>query len=156
MVPTENLKNDFLSLFKKAVIRGMMVLMAANTTSALANGTHEAAHPDGTKISAAPHHTKWNHKNQHEWFGECNSEGPQSPTSLRDTDHTKGTTIQIKSAAAPLRIQNTGHAIRILFPEGSTARIDGTENIIKELHFHTPGEHPINGRIYPGEAHVVT
>lgn len=53
-------------------------------------------------------------------------------------------------------IENLGHTIQLNFAEGSSATIDGKVYKFKQLHFHTPSEHLIDGVTYPMEMHVVT
>lgn len=57
--------------------------------------------------------------------------------------------------AAPELLQNKGDTIELDFPSGSTVGFDGREYELKQLHFHTPSEHQIDGVTYPMEMHVV-
>lgn len=58
--------------------------------------------------------------------------------------------------ADPNYLSNTGETIKLEFPEGSTASFDGRDYEIKQVHFHTPSEHQIDGVTYPMELHVVS
>ena len=58
--------------------------------------------------------------------------------------------------AHPNYLSNTGDTIKLEFPEGSTVSFDGREYEIKQVHFHTPSEHQIDGITYPMELHVVS
>lgn len=57
--------------------------------------------------------------------------------------------------AEPEFLENKGHTIELDFPRGSTIAFDGREYQLKQLHFHTPSEHQIDGITYPMELHVV-
>ncbi|MFW2389212.1 MAG: carbonic anhydrase family protein [Polyangiales bacterium] len=57
--------------------------------------------------------------------------------------------------AEPTSLVNKGHTIELDFPEGSSITFDGAEYQLKQLHFHTPSEHQIDGVTYPMELHVV-
>ncbi|MDH3727261.1 MAG: carbonic anhydrase family protein [Myxococcales bacterium] len=57
--------------------------------------------------------------------------------------------------AEPEYMENRGHTIELDFPRGSTITFDGREYELKQLHFHTPSEHQIDGITYPMELHVV-
>ena len=57
--------------------------------------------------------------------------------------------------ADPDYLENKGHTIELDFPKGSTITFDGREYELKQVHFHTPSEHQVDGVIYPLEAHVV-
>lgn len=57
--------------------------------------------------------------------------------------------------AEPEYLANKGHTIELDFPRGSTIAFDGREYELKQLHFHTPSEHQIDGITYPMELHAV-
>jgi carbonic anhydrase len=57
--------------------------------------------------------------------------------------------------ADPNYLENKGHTIELDFPRGSSITYDGMEYGLKQLHFHTPSEHQIDGVTYPMEMHVV-
>lgn len=53
------------------------------------------------------------------------------------------------------KIENLGHTVQLDFAEGSTIVQDDTTFSFKQLHFHTPSEHLIDGMTYPMEMHIV-
>lgn len=53
-------------------------------------------------------------------------------------------------------VQNLGHTVQLDFSEGSTISYDGLTYTFKQIHFHTPSEHLIDGITFPMEMHVVT
>ena len=57
--------------------------------------------------------------------------------------------------ASPKYLENKGHTIELDFPQGSSITFDGKEYQLKQLHFHTPSEHQIDGITFPMEMHVV-
>jgi carbonic anhydrase len=57
--------------------------------------------------------------------------------------------------AEPRHLENKGTTIELDFPEGSSITFDGQEYQLKQLHFHTPSEHQIDGITYPMEMHIV-
>jgi len=57
--------------------------------------------------------------------------------------------------ADPNYLENKGHTIELDFPHGSSMTFDGREYELKQLHFHTPSEHQIDGVTYPMEGHIV-
>ena len=57
--------------------------------------------------------------------------------------------------ADPDFLENKGHTIQLDFPSGSTISFDGRDYALKQVHFHTPSEHQIDGITYPMEMHVV-
>jgi carbonic anhydrase len=52
-------------------------------------------------------------------------------------------------------IENTGHSVQLDFAEGSTITADNETFDFKQMHFHTPSEHLIDGMTYPMELHIV-
>ena len=52
-------------------------------------------------------------------------------------------------------ITNLGHTIQADFEPGSSMEYDGLTYELKQLHFHTPSEHLIDGITYPMEMHMV-
>lgn len=50
---------------------------------------------------------------------------------------------------------NTGHTLKIAYPEGNALTLDGRRYALKQVHFHTPSEYTIDGQRYPMEAHLV-
>jgi carbonic anhydrase len=53
------------------------------------------------------------------------------------------------------KVQNLGHTVQLDFEAGSTVNVDGKIFEFKQVHFHTPAEHLIDGITYPMEMHVV-
>jgi carbonic anhydrase len=81
----------------------------------------------------------------------------QSPVNIL-SDETKGGQHQIAvnyHHADPEYLDNKGTTIELDFPEGSSITFDGREYKLKQLHFHTPSEHQIDGVTYPMELHIV-
>lgn len=53
------------------------------------------------------------------------------------------------------KVDNLGHTIQLDFEEGNTITIDQKTYEFKQIHFHTPAEHLIDGITYPMEMHIV-
>jgi len=52
-------------------------------------------------------------------------------------------------------VENLGHTIQLDFTGESAFTIDGKSYRFRQLHFHTPSEHLIDGMTFPMEMHVV-
>jgi carbonic anhydrase len=52
-------------------------------------------------------------------------------------------------------VENLGHTIQLDLEPGNTITIDERTFDFKQMHFHTPSEHLIDGITYPMEMHVV-
>ena len=53
-------------------------------------------------------------------------------------------------------IENLGHTIQVDFAKGSITLVNGNSYELKQLHFHTPSEHLIDGMTFPMEMHIVS
>jgi len=53
------------------------------------------------------------------------------------------------------KVENLGHTVQLDFQEGNTITIDQKTYEFKQIHFHTPAEHLIDGITYPLEMHIV-
>lgn len=52
-------------------------------------------------------------------------------------------------------VKNDGHSIKFAFESGDSIRYKNDIYYLKQIHFHEPAEHKINGLIYPIEIHLV-
>ena len=53
------------------------------------------------------------------------------------------------------KVDNNGHSIQFNFDEGDSINYYNKTYYLKQIHFHEPSEHKINGVIYPIEMHLV-
>ncbi|WP_027137562.1 carbonic anhydrase [Gaetbulibacter saemankumensis] len=53
------------------------------------------------------------------------------------------------------KVINNGHTIQFDFESGDSISYLGDTHYLKQIHFHEPSEHKINGIIYPIETHLV-
>ncbi|KAG6526005.1 hypothetical protein ZIOFF_015979 [Zingiber officinale] len=97
--------------------------------------------------------------NIHKEWAACGQGQMQSPVDLSDDR------VEILPLLGFLRrsyrpaatvLKNRGHDIMLRF-EGNagSVRIDGSEYALKQLHWHSPSEHTINGRRFHMELHMV-
>jgi len=84
----------------------------------------------------------------------------QSPINIinKDTDSLPSDN-QLKIFYSPKtyisKVQNNGHSIQFDFEEGDSIHYKNNIYYLKQIHFHEPSEHKINGIIYPIEMHLV-
>lgn len=90
-----------------------------------------------------------------EWH--CGSEPMQSPIDIRPPFVTeRGKPITVRYQTTPVTVKNSGHDFRVLPKESNSISFDGVEATLDNVHFHTPAEHIINGRLpLAGEIHFV-
>jgi len=53
------------------------------------------------------------------------------------------------------KVENNGHSIQFDFEAGDSINYKNETYYLKQIHFHEPSEHRINGIIYPIETHLV-
>ncbi|MFS4481406.1 carbonic anhydrase [Hyunsoonleella sp. 2307UL5-6] len=53
------------------------------------------------------------------------------------------------------KVENNGHSIQFDFEAGDSINYKNETYYLKQIHFHEPSEHKINGLIYPIEIHLV-
>ena len=79
----------------------------------------------------------------------------QSPVNLDRFAEAELKPIQFDYAATGIEVVNNGHTVQVNSAEGSQITVDGRVYGLKQLHFHAPSEHHINGEAFPLEAHFV-
>lgn len=90
---------------------------------------------------------------------DCNGHH-QSPINIihKDVDSVKiNNDLAIYYAPTTLlkEVENNGHSIQFDFESGDSINYQGKTFYLKQIHFHEPSEHRINGMIYPIEMHLV-
>ena len=63
--------------------------------------------------------------------------------------------IQTFYKSSRAKVINNGHSIQINLPNAGFAELDGEDYALLQIHFHTPGEEKVDGKIYPFNAHLV-
>lgn len=87
----------------------------------------------------------------------CSTGSRQSPIDLTGADRTRLRNPRLTLSEATGHVHDTGHAL--LFTPQDTGRqrmtLGGRTYTFRQMHHHTPGEHQVDGRLYPAEAHLV-
>ena len=81
----------------------------------------------------------------------------QSPINILSNEvHDEGRhNITVNFNGAINKIENLGHTVQLDIEPGNTITLDGTTFDFKQIHFHTPSEHLVDGMTFPMEMHVV-
>ena len=81
----------------------------------------------------------------------------QSPINILSREAEEGGThnITFNFTGEINKVENLGHTVQLDFEPGNTITADGNTYEFKQLHFHTPSEHLVDGVTYPMEMHVV-
>lgn len=84
----------------------------------------------------------------------------QSPINIihKQADSVQGTSdlkIHYSPSTYIEKVENNGHSIQFNFEAGDSIHYKNDTYFLKQIHFHEPSEHKINGIIYPIEIHLV-
>jgi carbonic anhydrase len=85
----------------------------------------------------------------------CNGGKNQSPVDLTGLINAELPPLYFNYTHGPNELLNDGHTVHVHFPPGNTLTLNEHSFELKELHFHTPSEHHIEGRAFPLEGHLV-
>ncbi|WP_428356236.1 carbonic anhydrase family protein [Methyloprofundus sp.] len=98
------------------------------------------------------------HANQESYFIPGLDHGLiQSPINIlsAQTDIARAHEITLHFQDKINAVENLGHTVQLDFAQGSTVSSGGMEYELKQMHFHTPSEHLIDGMTFPMELHIV-
>lgn len=90
----------------------------------------------------------------------CNG-SHQSPVNIirtnskPDTDSNLSLALHYNPETEVYDVVNNGHSIQFGFAAGDEIEFNGNRYALKQLHFHEPSEHTLNGVRYPIEMHMV-
>lgn len=90
---------------------------------------------------------------------QCDSQH-QSPINIIETKTTINSTatdlnIMYSPNTVLNKVENNGHSIQFDFNPGDSIQYKNNTYFLKQIHFHEPAEHLINGIKYPIEIHLV-
>ena len=133
--------------------------------------TAERAPEPAAKVAAKPavkgedkHKTHWTYQGKtgpDNWgklspeFATCASGRNQSPVNIDATTHASLKPLKSIQKFAAKDIANNGHSVQVNFKEGNMLVLDSGAYQMKQVHFHSPSENTIHGKIFPLEAHFV-
>ena len=85
----------------------------------------------------------------------CDSGHRQSPIDITATTRQKLPALNFDYKAAPLKLADDGHTVRVRFANGSQLHIGKQRYTLQQFHFHTPGGDRIAGEEFPMAAHLL-
>ena len=91
----------------------------------------------------------------HGEFRLCGEGNSQSPIDISSYQAADGPGLKFDYASESVRILRLGHAVQAVFAPGSELRRGTRAWQLDQLHYHTPGEHTINGHRAAMELHLV-
>lgn len=85
----------------------------------------------------------------------CDTGRNQSPVNIQVALHAPMLPLKMSQRFPAKEIFNDSHTVKVNFSKGNILVLDGIAYHLKQLDFHTPSEHQINGKSFPMEAHFV-
>lgn len=117
-----------------------------------------ASNPDAVEPAAAPH-AQWSYEGEHgpaHWaasFPECAGTA-QSPIDLTGAEPAELMPLQFGYREAEGRVRDLGHAIQVDI-DGGALQVGDDRYELRQIHFHAPSEHTIDGKAADAAAHFV-
>ncbi len=112
--------------------------------------TTEAAHW-GYSGTEAPQH--WGCLS--EAYRPCSEGVEQSPVNITACEPGEGPGLAFDYHGQPVTARNNGHTVYLDFASGNTLDIDGQSYELQGIHYHSPGEHEVEGERFAAELHLV-
>lgn len=85
----------------------------------------------------------------------CDQGRRQSPIDIVETQKQNLPPIEFRYRAAPLRLVNDGHTVRVRIANGSHILLGRERYTLQQIHFHTPGGDKVRGEEFPLAAHFL-
>lgn len=158
-----------LVLFVVCVFVLVLVFIVLYASGEAEHGAHEAHEEKAHEDKAAHEHHRlytpgWGYGEEdgpHMWakltpkFKKCEMGRSQSPVDITGAVKGGPGPIEFDYKTIPLKIENTGHTVRVNVLPGSTMTVGGKKYELIEFHFHAPGEHLLQGTAFDMEVHLV-
>lgn len=89
-------------------------------------------------------------------YKECSIGTNQSPIDIASSMAKQvKNELRLNYQADSSDIINNGHSVQVNFKQNSTISFKNVQYKLVQIHFHTPSENKINGKMYPLEMHLV-
>lgn len=88
-------------------------------------------------------------------YAACGQGKNQSPVDIKAAVQASLPPLRTRYRQAGKSIVDNGHTIQVAFDPGNVLTLDGISFEMRQVHFHAPSEHLIDGKSYPLEAHFV-
>lgn len=85
----------------------------------------------------------------------CKNGKQQSPIDITKTQKAKLSRIAFNYKTGPREIINNGHSVQVNMRKGNSILVSGKRYYLKQIHFHAPSEHLIDGKPADMVAHFV-
>lgn len=150
------------SITRRSIIAGSGVGLLAVVT-----GCSNAAGPDDPATTAPPQEeasAEWSYDGAtgpEHWgelddeFATCSTGTAQSPIDVPGKAPLSSSPITLDHTDSDFQARDTGHTVELhaLSPQHLT--VDGTRYTFRQMHYHAPSEHTVDGRSFEAEFHFV-
>jgi len=85
----------------------------------------------------------------------CGTGKSQSPIDISTSNEQDLKNIIFHYQPSEVNILNNGHTVQVNYDAGSYIELDGVRYDLAQFHYHAPGEHEINGKLFAAELHIV-
>ena len=85
----------------------------------------------------------------------CSEGIEQSPVNLTGCVPSQGAQIEFDYRARATGARNNGHTVYLDFATGNVLDVDGRRYELQGIHYHSPGEHRLDGESFAAELHLV-
>tara|TARA_B100001964_G_scaffold230938_1_gene284998 strand:+ start:318 stop:1133 length:816 start_codon:yes stop_codon:yes gene_type:complete len=139
-----------------AVLLATLLTTACNSDKLINSDTIHPNNEQADKFDSKPHDLSAKHNHGFALPG-LDHGLIQSPINIltKTVENVDSRTINVRYKDEVDSITNLGHTIQLHFAEGSTISAHGKTFHFKQMHFHTPSEHQLDGIAYPMEMHIV-
>ena len=90
-----------------------------------------------------------------EAYRACSEGVEQSPVNITGCVASEGAHIEFAYSGRAIAARNNGHTVYLDFPPGSALDAGASRYELQGVHYHSPGEHQINGESFAAELHLV-
>ncbi|GAA1750758.1 carbonic anhydrase family protein [Kocuria aegyptia] len=88
-------------------------------------------------------------------FTTCGTGAAQSPINVPGDPVLSSEPIELDYTASDFQARDTGHTVELESTSPQNITVDGTEYTFKQMHYHAPSEHTLDGVNYAAEFHFV-
>lgn len=85
----------------------------------------------------------------------CSEGVEQSPVNISGCEAGEGPPLGFSYPGAAIAARNNGHTVYLDFAPGNTLDVGGDSYELLGVHYHSPGEHQVNGESFAAELHLV-
>ena len=134
-------------------MRFHIILMTALSLAGSATAQEHAPHGQTWTYGGATGPDRWSALDPANAI--CAVGQQESPIDLKDAITADLGDLDIDWSPLPAAARDTGHAIQLDAPAGSTMTVGGQTYRLLQFHVHQPAEHLLGGRRFPLEIHFV-